>query len=71
MSLIKCHWLLDNARAIAFTVSELLSENEKGSKITLPPTHTQIRVNEQCFYNQFFALTFETCAMKSISDFFF
>ena len=27
MSLIKCYWILQNARVIAFTVSELLREN--------------------------------------------
>ena len=34
MSLIKCYWMLQNARVTAFTVSELLKENQKAGKIT-------------------------------------
>ena len=30
MSLIKCYWMLQNARVTAFTVSELLWENQHG-----------------------------------------
>ena len=30
MSLIKCYWMLQNARVTAFTVSELLREYQKG-----------------------------------------
>ena len=40
-SLIKCYWMLRNARVTALTVSELLVENQQGGKIT----PTQIRVN--------------------------
>ena len=29
-SLIKCYWFLQNARVTAFTVSELLRENQQG-----------------------------------------
>ena len=29
MSLIKCYWILQNSRVIAFTVSELLRENQE------------------------------------------
>ena len=29
-SLIKCYWMLQNARVTAFTVSELLRENQQG-----------------------------------------
>ena len=37
-SLIKCHWILQNAKVTAFTVSELSRENQQGvSKITLFP----------------------------------
>ena len=32
MSLRKCYWMLQNARATAFTVSELLRENQQGVK---------------------------------------
>ena len=39
MSLIECYWMLQNSRVTAFTVLELLRENQ------LPPT--QIRVNWQ------------------------
>ena len=41
MSLIKYYWMLQNARVTAFTVSELLRENQQGGKITAP---TRIRV---------------------------
>ena len=34
MSLIKCTWNLQNAMAAAFTVSELLGENQQGAKIS-------------------------------------
>ena len=44
MSLIKCYWILLNARVMAFNVSELLRENQ-WSKIILPHPSTQIRVN--------------------------
>ena len=46
MSLIKCYWMLQNSRVTAFTVLELLRENQLGGgKITPPPHPTQIRVN--------------------------
>ena len=32
MSLRKCYWMLQNARATAFTVSEVLRENQQGVK---------------------------------------
>ena len=38
MSLIKCYWILQNARVTAFTVSELLRENQQRYKILPPPT---------------------------------
>ena len=37
MSLIKCYWMLQNARVLAFTVFDLLRENQQRSKIT--PNH--------------------------------
>ena len=37
MSLIKCYWLLQNARVTAFTVSKLLRETNRGGKITPLP----------------------------------
>ena len=43
MSLIKFYRNLQNAKVAAFTISELLRENQQGGKITSP---TQIRVNE-------------------------
>ena len=42
-SLIKCYRTLQNARVTAFTVSELLRENQQGGVKLLSPT--QIRVN--------------------------
>ena len=50
-SLIKCYWILQNARITAFTISELLKENKQREgkikstslPIRFPPT--QIRVN--------------------------
>ena len=44
MSLIKCYWMLQNARITAFTVSELLRGNQKGEGGELPLPPTQIRV---------------------------
>ena len=41
--LIKFYWMLQNARVTAFTVSELLKENQQGGKIPPHPL-TQIRV---------------------------
>ena len=38
--LIKCYCTLQNARLTAFTVFELLRENQKGVKLTPPHTHT-------------------------------
>ena len=37
MSLIKCYWMLRNARFTAFTVFELLRENQRGGGVKLPP----------------------------------
>ena len=31
MALMKCYWMFANARVTAFTVSELLGENQHGS----------------------------------------
>ena len=46
MSVIECYWMLQNSRVTAFTVFELLRENQLGGKITclLP---TQIRVKAE------------------------
>ena len=41
MSLIKCYWMLQNDRVTAFTVSELLRENQQGVK--LPPLRLGLR----------------------------
>ena len=35
MSVMKCYWILLDAKVAAFTVSELLTENQQGLK--LPP----------------------------------
>ena len=36
MSLKKCYWMLQNARVAAFSVSELLKENQQGRGLKLP-----------------------------------
>ena len=38
ISLIKCSWMLQNARVIAFTISELLKENQQGVKLSPSPS---------------------------------
>ena len=58
MSLIECYWMLQNSTVAAFTVFELIRENQLGGKITPPPTPpaTQIRVKGElhclCFRKQ-------------------
>ena len=37
MSLMKCHGMLQNARVTAFTISELLRENQQGRVKITPP----------------------------------
>ena len=49
MSLIECYWMLQNSRVTAFTVLELLRENQLEGKITLPLT--QIRVKRKVLHN--------------------
>ena len=39
MSLIESYWMLRSSRVVAFTVFELLRENELGLKLPPPPTH--------------------------------
>ena len=40
MSLVECYWMLQNSRATAFTVFELLRENQRGGGVKLPyPPH--------------------------------
>ena len=34
--LVKCYWMLQNIRVTAFTVSELLRENQQRGRVTLP-----------------------------------
>ena len=41
-SLMECYYMLQNARVTAFTISELLRENQQWG-IKLPPSPTQIR----------------------------
>ena len=45
MSLIEFYWMLQNCRVTAFTVFELLRENQLGGGNYPPPPRTQIRVN--------------------------
>ena len=48
ISLMKCYWMLQNARVTAFIISELLRENQQGGwgggVKSPPPPPTQIRV---------------------------
>ena len=37
ISLMKCHWMLQNASVTAFSVSELLKENQQGEGELTPP----------------------------------
>ena len=51
--------MLQNARVTAFTVSELLRENQLGGKVTPPPlTPTRIRVKLSYFFFVFFVFYF-------------
>ena len=45
MSLIECYWMLQNSRVTAFTVFELLRENQlwRGVKL-LPPTQIRVKI---------------------------
>ena len=44
--------MLQNARVTAFTISELLSENQQdGGKITLPPTQIRFNTLKNCHLN--------------------
>ena len=40
MSLIECYWMLQNSRVTAFTVFQLLRENQLGGKTTHPTLST-------------------------------
>ena len=46
LSLIKCYWMLQNSRVTAFTVFELLRENQLGGKITPSPL-PRLGLNEE------------------------
>ena len=52
--------MLQNARVTAFTVSELLRENQLGGKVTPPTplTPTRIRVKLSYFFFVFFVFYF-------------
>ena len=43
MSLIKYYWMLQNARVTAFTVFELLRENQLGGGKITPPTQISVK----------------------------
>ena len=47
IDLMNCYWMLQNARVAAFTVSDLLRENQQGGggggKITTPPTQIRLK----------------------------
>ena len=43
MSLIKCYWILQNARVTPFTTSELLREKQQGGGgVKLPPSQPRL-----------------------------
>ena len=44
ISLIECYWMLQNSRVTAFTVLELLKENQLGRVILPPPTTTTTQI---------------------------
>ena len=54
MSLIKCYWMLQNSRVIAFTIFELLREIQLGGGGKIPPTPTQIRVKSTDVWKMWF-----------------
>ena len=50
---MKCYRMLQNARATAFTVSELLRKKRKGEGgVKLPPTQIRVNVKYLLFYRQ-------------------
>ena len=57
MSLIECYWMLQNSRVTAFTVFELLRENQKNTPHPPPPPHPQIRVKYFRFQFIFYVKT--------------
>ena len=54
MSLMKCYWMLQNARVTTFTVFELLRKNKTGEGVELPPLPpsplNQIRVKAVSYF---------------------
>ena len=48
-SLMKCYWMLKIARFTAFTVSELLRENQQG-EVKWPPTQIRVKGCLQAFF---------------------
>ena len=49
MSLTKCYWMLQNAMVAAFTVFELLRENQQMVKFSPPPRHPPPRLGLKTF----------------------
>ena len=56
MSLLKCYWMLQNARVTAFTLSELLRKNQQRLKLPPASAPNQIRVNN--------VIKFRNCSKK-------
>ena len=52
MSLIECYWMLQNSRVTAFTIFELLRENQLGGGGKTTSTPTQIRVKSHAEFNR-------------------
>ena len=51
VSLIECYWMLQNSRVTAFTVSELLRENQLG-RVKLPPSPSPPRLGLSNFLTE-------------------
>ena len=56
ISLIKCYWMQQNARVIAFTLSELLRENQLGRGEL--PKHIYAIKKIRCWWNKYLRKTY-------------
>ena len=66
MSLIKCYWMLQNTSLTAFTVFELLMENQQGSKLCRPLT---LGLNSDLMFLVFQIITKEYFSFVKPSNF--
>ena len=67
MFVITCYWMLQNARLTAFTVSELLRENqqegEEGGVLPTPPS--EIRLKKQLYWKPRKSFVFRVISEKA------